>query len=73
VSRDAVFDAMDEPYINLAIAADADCLTSRDKDLLDLMNDRDFTTPFPGIRVLDSASLVREIETERGREQGLQS
>jgi len=58
--------------INLAIAADADYLTSRDKDLLDLMNDLDFTTRFPGIRVHEPASLLREIEAERGREQGLQ-
>jgi putative PIN family toxin of toxin-antitoxin system len=62
-------DPKDEPYINLAIASDADYLTSRDKDLLDLMKDRDFTTRFPGIRVLDPASLLREIEVERVREQ----
>jgi putative PIN family toxin of toxin-antitoxin system len=61
-------DPKDEPYINLAIAADADYLTSRDKDLLDLMKDEDFTAQFPGIRVLDPASLLREIEIERARE-----
>ena len=47
-----------------------DYLTSRDKDLLDLMKDRDFTTRFPGIRVLDPTSLLREIEVEQAREQG---
>ena len=62
-------DPKDEPYINLAIAADADYLTSRDKDLLDLMKDREFTTRFPGIRVLDPAALLRKIEEERKREQ----
>jgi predicted nucleic acid-binding protein len=65
-------DPKDEPDINLAITADADYLTSRAKDLLDLMKDRDFTTRFPGIRVLDPASLLREIEVEWGREQGLE-
>ncbi len=54
-------DPKDEPYINLAIAADADYLTSRDNDLLDLMQDTDFTTRFPGILVLDPASLLREL------------
>jgi putative PIN family toxin of toxin-antitoxin system len=63
-------DPKDEPYINLAIAACADYLASRDKDLLDLMKDREFTTRFPGIHVLDPVSLLREIEEERKREQG---
>ena len=58
-------DPKDEPYINLAIAAEADYLTSRDKDRLDLMRDPDFTTRFPGIRVLDPASLLRDIDTKR--------
>ncbi len=61
-------DSKDEPYVNLAIAANADYLTSRDRDLLDLMKDPDFTTRFPGIRVLDPASLLREIELTLGRE-----
>ena len=56
-------DPKDEPYINLAIAAEADYLTSRDKDLLDLMRDPDFTARFPGIRVLDPVALLREIDT----------
>jgi putative PIN family toxin of toxin-antitoxin system len=58
-------DPKDEPYINLAIAAQADYLTSRDKDLLDLMHDPDFTARFPGIRVLDPVSLLRELEAQR--------
>jgi putative PIN family toxin of toxin-antitoxin system len=62
-------DPKDEPYVNLAIAADADYLTSRDKDLLDLMQDIDFTTRFPGIRVLDPTSLLREIEKQQKREE----
>jgi putative PIN family toxin of toxin-antitoxin system len=65
-------DPKDEPYINLAIAADVDYLTSRDKDLLDLMEDRDFTTRFPGLRVLAPVSLLRELETEQARDRGLQ-
>ena len=57
-------DPKDEPYINLAIAAQADYLVSRDKDLLDLMQDPDFTTRFPGIHVLDPVSLLRRLEKE---------
>jgi uncharacterized protein len=65
-------DPKDEPYINLAITADADYLTSRDKDLLELMNERDFTARFPNTRVLDPVSLLREIESEQSTKPGLQ-
>jgi putative PIN family toxin of toxin-antitoxin system len=65
-------DPKDEPYINLAIAAGADYLTSRDNDLLDLMKDPDFTARFPDIRVVDPASLLREIEAEGRDDQGRQ-
>jgi predicted nucleic acid-binding protein len=60
-------DPKDEPYINLAIAAGADYLTSRDKVLLDLMKDPEFTSKYPGIRILDPASLLRELEEEGHR------
>jgi predicted nucleic acid-binding protein len=65
-------DPKDQPYINLAITADADYLTSRDKDLLELMNDRDFTARFPTTRVVDPVSLLREIESEPRTKPGLQ-
>jgi putative PIN family toxin of toxin-antitoxin system len=55
-------DPKDEPYINLAIAAGADYLTTRDKDLLDLMEETDFTSRFPAVRVIDPASLLRDME-----------
>ena len=62
-------DPKDEPYINLAIAAHADYITSRDRDLLDLMQDTHFTARFPGIRVLDPVALLREIEAMGETEQ----
>ncbi len=61
-------DPKDEPYINLAIAARADYLTSRDKDLLDLMQDTNFTGRFPGIRILDPAALLRDLENRQKSE-----
>ena len=66
-------DPKDEPYINLAIATDADYLASRDKDLLDLLRDPDFTMRFPNIRVLDPASLLRELQVEQAREESPES
>lgn len=34
------------------------------------MNDPDFTTRFPSIRVLDPTALLRELEMEQTRELG---
>ena len=54
-------DPKDEPYINLALAAGARYLVSRDKDLLDLMNDQGFRNTCPGLTVLDPPALLREL------------
>jgi putative PIN family toxin of toxin-antitoxin system len=54
-------DPDDEPYINLAIAADAQYLVSRDNDLLDLMADPAFRSQYPGLSVLDPAALLRQL------------
>lgn len=55
-------DPKDEPYINLALAAGADYLVSRDKDLLDLMADEAFRRLAPGLVVLDPVALLRILE-----------
>jgi putative PIN family toxin of toxin-antitoxin system len=52
-------DPDDEPYINLAIAAGASYLVSRDKDLLDLRSDADFRSRFPHLTILDPVEFVR--------------
>ena len=52
-------DPKDEPYINLALAANADYLVTRDNDLLDLMNDSDFRQQFPGLTILDPVAFLR--------------
>ena len=60
-------DPSDEPYINLAIGAQAKCLVSRDKDLLDLMTATDleskqFRQRFRFLRIIDPADLLHEIK-----------
>lgn len=57
-------DPDDEPYINLAIAAGARYLVSRDKDLLDLMNAPDFRRQFSSLTILDPPALLRDLARE---------
>jgi putative PIN family toxin of toxin-antitoxin system len=53
-------DPKDEIYINLAIEAGASHLVSRDKDLLDLMDDSTFRNRFPGLTILDPVAFLQE-------------
>jgi putative PIN family toxin of toxin-antitoxin system len=57
-------DPDDEPYLNLAIAAGARYLVSRDKDVLDLANDSDFRSRFPSLTILDPVAFLRELSKE---------
>jgi len=56
-------DPKDEPYVNLAIAivAGARHLVSRDRDLLDLAEDKNFRQEFPGLKILDPLAFLRDI------------
>ena len=59
-------DLDDAHYVNLAVAANAKLIVSRDKDLLDLMDSTkpqaaDFQDRFPLLRILDPVSFLREI------------
>jgi len=65
-------DPDDEPYINLAIAESARYLVSRDKDLLDLMNDELFRQAYPSLSLLNPVAFLQEIALERKREQKLE-
>ncbi len=63
---DLALDKDDEVYIDLAIAANATYLTSRDRDLLDLMNPETengalFHERFPGLTVLDPVDFLRRM------------
>ncbi len=54
-------DPKDERYVNLALAADAQHLVTRDKDLLDLMKDEAFRQRFPDLIVLDPVVFLGKI------------
>jgi putative PIN family toxin of toxin-antitoxin system len=59
-------DPDDAHYVNLALAADAKLIVSRDRDLLDLMDAgkpeaADFQRRFPGLRILEPVAYLREI------------
>lgn len=59
-------DPNDEPYLNLAIEAEAVFLVSRDNDLLDLMTDftdeaKDFRRRYRRIKILNPAEFLKEM------------
>ena len=54
-------DPKDEPYVDLAVAAQARYLVSRDNDLLDLMDDAAFRQQFPDLAVVSPMTLLREL------------
>jgi putative PIN family toxin of toxin-antitoxin system len=56
-------DPDDEPYLNLAIAAGADYLVTRDNDMLDLMQDAAFRSQHPSLRILDPVALLQILNT----------
>jgi putative PIN family toxin of toxin-antitoxin system len=67
-------DPQDEPYLNLAIAAKAAFLVSRDRDLLDLMTGHDaeskqFRQRFRFLKGIEPVDFLNEIEKARGKKQ----
>jgi uncharacterized protein len=64
-------DEDDEPYINLAVAAGADFIVTRDRDLLDLMTGhadecKEFRQRFRPLRVVDPAEFLKLLEEGGG-------
>lgn len=63
-------DPKDEPYINLAVQAEAHYIVSRDKDLLNLMSGYDndsktFRQRFRPLKIVDTLTFVRLIENQK--------
>lgn len=56
-------DPDDEPYLNLALAARAHYLVSRDNGLLDLMQNEDFRSRYPELRIVEPIDLLRDLRT----------
>ena len=59
-------DPDDAHYVNLALAADAKLIVSRDRDLLDLMDlakpeAAEFQKRYPTIQILDPVGFLREV------------
>ena len=57
-------DPQDERYINLALAANAKLLVSRDNDLLDLMDDHAFRTAYPALTILDPVAFLQALPND---------
>lgn len=64
-----VRDPKDQPYLNLALAAKAHYLVSRDKDLLDLMTEAGFRQRCPDLTILDPVTFLRAIARPEQPEQ----
>ena len=54
-------DPKDQPILNLAIQEKADYIVSRDKDLLDFDNSRDFRLLYPFLRIVSPELFLAEI------------
>jgi putative PIN family toxin of toxin-antitoxin system len=51
----------DEIFLDLAVTSGATYLVTRDRDMLDLMADADFTAKYPRLRILNPVELLREL------------
>jgi len=65
-------DVDDEPYLNLAIEAEANYLVSRDKDLLDLMTGYDdeckeFRQRFRSVSVIEPIDFLKEVRRNQAK------
>jgi putative PIN family toxin of toxin-antitoxin system len=54
-------DPDDEPYLNLALATAAEYLVTRDKDMLDLMQDSAFRAQYPTLTILTPVALLQAL------------
>jgi predicted nucleic acid-binding protein len=66
-------DPDDSLYVNLALCASARLIVSRDRHLLNLMDQsrregQDFRGHFPAMRILDPVELLRELDEQSAQE-----
>jgi putative PIN family toxin of toxin-antitoxin system len=60
-------DPDDAKYVNLALAAGARYLVTRDKDLLDLMNDSAFRSQYTDLTILDPVAFLQWLPPKDAR------
>jgi putative PIN family toxin of toxin-antitoxin system len=63
-------DPDDEPNINLAVAAGAEFLISRDTDLLSLMDDEAFCKQFPTLSIVEPVAFLDHIRSTISKDAG---
>lgn len=63
-------DPKDEPYLNLALAVRARYLVSRNRDLLDLMEDEGFRQSYPDLLILDPVAFLQAVAGSKEAEPG---
>src|SRR5271157_2879058 len=61
-------DPDDEPYLNLALSANANYLVTWDKDMLDLMQDEGFRTQHPQLTILNPVALLQALTPAPGEQ-----
>lgn len=57
-------DPADEVFLNLAIQGAADYLVTRDNDLLDLMDDSEFCSKFPELKIVNPVAFLNAVRAE---------
>ena len=60
-------DPDDEPYLNLALAANCEYLATWDNDLLCLMQDDAFRTQYPHLTILSPVALIQILTSPSGQ------
>jgi putative PIN family toxin of toxin-antitoxin system len=63
-------DPDDEPFLNLAIAAQAPFIVSRDNDFLDLMKDEAFRKTYPDLSIVDPVAFLQYVRDEIAKKPG---
>jgi len=63
-------DPTDEPYLNLAVAAQASFIVTRDGDMLSLMKDAAFRSGHPTLTIIEPPAFLTHVRTDVAKELG---